>query len=345
MKTVLGLEWPVADTIDIVLIFVFILLVLLFFGLMMYYLNQKKKQAQEQQYFLYKTKQLGLTTAQTKMLNSIIVMISLRNLRRMLTESALFESAIKSFLEYLTRKGETGESLQPVCRDLAITHEKLYHPATYRKPLDSLLEIEKNTMLHFHDESGRCFIGKVTGDDGQNLAVRLIPGPGVPAPAAGAAVEAYLWRTGDADYTFRTTVTGADDSGVKLKLPESFSRGKEVRRPYVDAMIPCEISFQIQTRPRPKEEEEASPEEKTVTGMIYKLNENEIVARVSQEIDFKREYLINFQIADFNVKARSLVIADRTIHEEQVHYYAFKFVELSQVAQNILKNYVTERLA
>ena len=127
MKTVLGLEWPVADTIDIALIFVFILLVLLFFGLMMYYLNQKKKQAQEQQYFLYKTKQLGLTTAQTKMLNSIIVMISLRNLRRMLTESALFESAIKSFLEYLTRKGETGESLQPVCRDLAITHEKLYH--------------------------------------------------------------------------------------------------------------------------------------------------------------------------------------------------------------------------
>ena len=161
MKTVFDVVWPVASSFDVAFIFVLVLLLVLAFVLVMYYTNLKKKQAQEQQYFLYKTKQLGLTTAQTKMLNSIIVMISLRNLRRMLTESSLFESAIKSFLEYLTRQGETGESLQPVCRDVAITHEKLYHPATYRKPLDSLTEIEKNTMVYFHDERGRCFIGKV----------------------------------------------------------------------------------------------------------------------------------------------------------------------------------------
>ena len=79
--------------------------------------------------------------------------------------------------------------------------------------------------------------------------------------------------------------------------------------------------------------------------MIYKLNENEIVARVSQEIDFKRDYMVSFQVANFNVKARSAVIADRTIHEENIHYYAFKFIEVSPVAQNILKSYVTERLA
>ena len=226
MKTIFGVEWPVADTLEVTLVLLFLLVVGLFFFLMWYYLNLKKKQAQEQQYFLYKTKQLGLTAAQTKMLNSIIVMISLRDLRRMLTESSLFESSIESFFEYLDRKGETGESLLPVCRDIVITHEKIYHAATYRKPLDSIREIEKNTLLYFHDDQNRCFIGKVTGAEEQAISLRLLHSHKDNPLPAGSGVDVLIWRTGDAEYTFKTVVVEAAEWYGQTAITGNLFEGK-----------------------------------------------------------------------------------------------------------------------
>ena len=91
----------------------------------------------------------------------------------------------------------------------------------------------------------------------------------------------------------------------------------------------------VPSRRNQAEEEKAPPEEKPLT-KIYKLNENEIVARVSQKIDFKREY---HKFPDCRFQREG--IAGRPFTRNRST--AFKFVELSPVAQNLLKNYVTER--
>ena len=54
-------------------------------------------------------------------------------------------------------------------------------------------------MVYFHDRA----LHRERGRHGETLAA---PRPGlVASPAVGGTADAYLWRTGDADYT-RTTV-------------------------------------------------------------------------------------------------------------------------------------------
>jgi len=49
-------------------------------------------------------------------------------------------------------------------------------------------------------------------------------------------------------------------------------------------------------------------------------------------------------MSDFKMKITAIVIADRTIQEENVFYLTFRYTEISEAARSILKTYIQEHL-
>jgi len=44
------------------------------------------------------------------------------------------------------------------------------------------------------------------------------------------------------------------------------------------------------------------------------------------------------------MRITAIIIAERTIHEENVYYNTFRFIEISDAAKAILKKYISEHL-
>lgn len=122
-------------------------------------------------------------------------------------------------------------------------------------------------------------------------------------------------------------------------MPDTVVRGKEVRHPYIEVMLPCRLIPVKDGLPIAEQEKH-----KDVYGNIFKINENETVIRLNQSIDYKLNYIINFEISDFKMGITSKVIADKTIHEENTHYYTLKFMDISEAGARILKQFIVDHL-
>jgi hypothetical protein len=333
-------SWPALDvTALIVVIILFLLLAALLIALKYFYW-QRDKLRKAYQLFLFKTKQLGLTNYQFKVLNGIVEMISLKDPNRILSERELFERSIGRFLSYLKETRQDNETLVGICRDIVITHEKIYHPTTYRKPLETMKEIEPGTLIYFVTADRESFIAVLNAAGDADMDVTIFRKEGLPPGLLGKPVTVNLWRTGDADYSFSSGIISASGGSLSLKMPESFTRGKEVRHPYVDVMIPCSL----ETIGAAGSADEKPGDDEKLGGTVYKINENEAVVKLSRKIDYREDYVLSFVITDFNIRLTSKLMADKTISEQNAYFYTFKFIEATDIARKILNSYVVEHL-
>ena len=343
MKTVFGIEWPMAEYPELVVAFFIILLLIGFYILLRYnqYLQQKK--AQTDQLFLLKTKQMGLSNFQQKVLNGIVSTLRLGDPTRIFESSQLFESAIGNFLSYMQNKQEKEDALSSICRDIIMTYEKLYHPTSFRNPVEKVDDLENNLLLYVKTENGSVFIGKILGREEGAFRLQLFRSPKSAVKAeTGNPVTVFLWRAGDAEYSFKSKILSIGSTSVDLEAPTEFTRGKEVRRPYVDVIIPCTLS---EHTPAGEEEQKAAAKEPVESNaIIYKLHEDELVLRISSRLDYRKTYTVGFILSEFKIRIAAILISDRTLHEENVYYYSFRYVEISEAARNIIKKYISEHL-
>jgi c-di-GMP-binding flagellar brake protein YcgR len=269
-------------------------------------------------------------------LTNIIDILKLPNPNTILLHPDAFEKAVGKMLTFMKQRNEDEESFFNICKDLTITYEKLYHPARVRKPLESLTEIDINQLLYFVTEDGDIFFGKVAGIGNNALSIKLFRAKKeLQSLAETSRIKVYIWRVGDAEYTFNTESIQLSDNILTIKLPREFTRDQEFRHPYLDVIIPCKVT---RVRDNPVEEAE------TVQGTIYKINDYESVIRLAEKQDYNHHYTLEFTINDFNFSIISKIIANRTILEENIYYFTMKFEDISDAARNVLKNYIYEHL-
>jgi len=342
MDTIFGFRWRIADYSEILIALLVVVVAIAFFILLRYNQHLKNKKIQAEQLFLFKIKQLGLTNFQVKILDGIIHTLNLADAGLILEDPGLFESAIARFLAYLKSRGEKVDSLSSICRDLIITYEKLYNHSTFKTPLQSIQEMEAGRLLYITTSTNCTFIGKISTIEEGKLTLAIFRSArdiNIPEEAD---ADAFIWRTGDAEYSFKTRILSVTGNTVTILLPEEFSRGKEVRHPYIDTIIPCTIS------PAPSAQAEASKTGKSdgepLSAVIHKIHQDELIVRTSRKLDYRQSYIISFVMSDFKMRITAVVIADRTIQEENVLYLTFRYTEISEAARSILRTYIQDHL-
>jgi len=336
METVFGVKWPTATPIELTLLFVLFVVVGIIFLILKYIQHQKDRQLHDHNLFLFRTKRLGLSNFQIKVLNNIIDILRLTNPSDILRDPELFEEATGRFLSFLKNQEEEEKSFSAICRDLTITYEKLYHPVRFKKPLENLQDLEINQLLYFNTASGETFFCKIISVTRNGITVKLFrPRKELQPLARSQTVKIFIWRVGDAEYTFDTETEDLDGSLLVLKIPESFSRDKEFRHPYLDVIIPCSVTTLASGK---------TDEDKTENGTVFKVNDYEAVIRLSGKKDYMAQYTLNFAINEFKFEIGTKIISSKTIAEGNVFYYTMKFEDISEAARNVLKNYIYEHL-
>ncbi|HSV96216.1 MAG TPA: hypothetical protein VLM75_04695 [Spirochaetota bacterium] len=339
MDTIFGIRWRIADYTEILLAFIIILVILTFFGLLRYNQRLKNEKIQAEQLFLFKIKQLGLSNFQVKILDGLVHTLRLPDASMILENQGLFESAIGSFLAYLKSRGEKEDSLTSICRDLIITYEKLYNQSTFRTPLQMITEMEIGLLLFITTKSGTIFIGKITQIEPGQLTLATFRSTREINILEGTDADAFVWRAGDAEYSFKTRTLSIADKSVSILLPEEFNRGKEVRHPFIDTIIPCTIT-KIAAAQLDSIKNDTAP----LSAVIHKIHQDELIVRTSRKLDYRQSYTIDFILSDFKMRITAIVIADRTIQEENVFYLTFRYTEISEAARSLLKKYIQEHL-
>jgi len=334
--TVFGVKWRTANYLEILIIVLVIALVLFFFTLLRYYQRLKDEKINDYQLFLFKLKRSGLSNFQVRIINNIVEILRLSNPNALLDRPALFESAIGKFLEFLQEKGEQKDSLASIIKDMAITYEKLYHPANFKKQLTSIAEIENRQIIYLEDDNGNVFLGKIVSKSSEYIYVRLFRSARMIQALSGQGhVKVYIWRVGDAEYIFETETAGLENDTVNLRIPEEFIRDKEFRRPYLDVVIP---STMTRIPDDPLESEETMP------STLFKLNDKEAVIRTPEPLNYRNSYTLEFEIMDYKVKTVTRIIANKIIKENNIYYYTVKYEKMSDASRNVLKKYLYENL-
>ena len=347
MKTLFGIEvlfgptdsWPTPEPLEIIIGSIIITLLLSILFLVRYNAILKNRQSQAHQLFLFKARQLGLSNYQFKIINGLVNNSSIRDPNTIFTNPEIFENSIGIFLDYLKKRNEEAEALVNIGKDIIITYEKLFHHATYRKPINSIAEIDENSLICLINSNNEIIIGKTKANNDTGIFIQIFRKIAQIQHIVNKDLKAYLWRSGDAEYTFKTRIINYDNNLFQLELPIEFERGKEVRLPYIEVMLPCTIMSESGSNDTPEDSNS-----KTIAGNIFKINESEAVVRISQSLDYKTNYYLAFEIDSFNIKINTKLLAERTFLEQGIHYYTFKFLEISEVAENILKKYIKTHL-
>ncbi len=344
MKTIFGLEWPVATSLDIILTFLFFVLILFFFLLYRHYQVLKKRQALLEQNFILKVRQLGLTRSQSQALSDIMALVPEKNRNLLFTDPLLFESALSKRPGVITGEDEAADKQEARCKNISVMYEKLYHHAAYQNPLDTLGEIPAGTAVCITGVDIPPMFAKVAGKEGQSLRLEGF-GTADPALIAGKQASFYFFRAGDAEYRFESIISSVEGQVISTPVPETFTRGTDVRHPYVETDIPCLITVRPLRNPasaaEPAEQEE---EPETIGASIMRLNEHEVVVRFARPLAFNMHYTVEFEINDFKIRSEVRMMSGGSPYESGPHFLAFKFVDISAIAADILKKFVAERL-
>ncbi|HOO70611.1 MAG TPA: hypothetical protein PK926_02540 [Spirochaetota bacterium] len=334
--TVFGVKWIKASYPQIAVIAAFLLFIGAFLGLLKYYQYLKNKKIHDESLFLFKMKRLGLSNFQIKLINNMVRTLKLSNPNELLEQSALFEAATGKFLQFLKSKTENLDALASICKDITITYEKVYNPGRYKKPLESISQIENTQLLYFTTEDGTVYLGKILTKVPDSLTLKLFRSIKELHSLRGEQpITVYIWRIGDAEYVFNSKTISLDKNILTIVLPESFIRDQEFRHPYIETILPMSI---VKIEPDPVEEVE------NVTGTLFKINDYEAVIRTGTRLDYDTDYALSFEIMEFQFKIVTRIIANKTVEEGNIIYYTLKFTEMSDAARSVLKKYIYEHL-
>ncbi len=355
METVWGVKWPIPSGSDISILIIIIVLIILFFILLRYYFDVKARKSQEYQLYLFKTKRLGLSNYNIKILNGIVNSLSLKSHISILKDPSLFESSIHKFHAFLKTQNETLESQSSIYKEIVIIYEKLYHPISSRKQIEKIQDIDDNQLLSFTIDIGYVYIGRVTGID-NNMTIEVFEDPNdLQKLMEDMPVNIFFWRSGDAEYNFKSIINLIEKNIISITIPEEFERGKEVRTPDVDVNIQCSVIIAEEPAfPEQKEEKEPINDDSQLSvaeeidfeqkkGIIFRLNIDEATIRLTDHIDHDKNIFLEFEIKEFVIKTKCTILIERTVKDKNVYYYIFKFEELTEVARGILHKYILER--
>jgi len=300
--------------------------------------GSKSETAQGQQLLLFKAKQIGLSNYQFKILNGITDMLHLEKPSLIMDDYRLFERSIERFVSFASKMGEKDASLESICRDLIITYEKIYHPADIRKPLTSIRDLEINTLTTLCLENHRFLIAKLRDFTKDRMMLRLFAKINeIESIEPGMDMRIIFWRSGDAEYEFKSVVLARNQSEVELQIPSELTRGQTVPHPLVDIVIPCTL---IEKSSLTGNESSG----KKIQTDIFKINEYEALIRCGIKLEHSQNYSIEFTMSGFTVRSDVQILRERFIADRKIYYFNLKFVGISEAARTIISNFITEHL-
>lgn len=334
IDTIFGMRWRIPSTgesLFIVALIVFIVLIFVFIRLL---LVRKEGDEHETQYILFRAKQRGLTNYQYKILMGMIRILKLQNASEIFISPGIFEKSIGSFIHYIqTTKQEEPENLSRIMKDIVITYEKLYLNAEIRKPLGNIDLLENGHFVFFHTDTNRIYLGQIATQKDKYLILKMFRKDSqLGSLELKQKVHCYLWRSGDAEYTFDTLYAGAKEGYFYLLKPEKFQRGAEVRLPFVSILLPCTLV------------DENDIEKKVRQATVIRLAENEVVFQASQEFSGNGNWNIEFVLDDFMIHSHGSILSEKNISDKKILYITFKFNDISEAARSVIKRYIVEHL-
>jgi hypothetical protein len=364
IQTVLGITWHMATAGDIILLVVILMIPVSIVALIRIYQSIKNRKIQEENLFLFRLKRLGLSNFQIKIVNTIVQILKLSSPKHLLEKPGLFEKAIGRFLTFNRESGETEDTQCIICRDITTIYDKIYFNTHSKKPLRSIQDVDENQLIYFSPIQDKVFIGKIISRDDSHLFITIFGNPRDLADVPGGHSVAFrIFRVGDADYEFISTIEGLDKTVLKVKMPDELVMREETRHPYIDVIIPAQITReetipkdngaaekegagQVQAEGKVPEEEAVAAEDLNfeLPCTIYKINDYEAVLRVTQKLDYRYRHILEFKVMDFTIKIITRLMATKTVVEKDSFYYTVKFVEMSEGATNVLKKYIYEHL-
>jgi hypothetical protein len=338
VDTVFGIKWRDAiSSNEIYMIVLVFILVIIAYSLYKYNLKLNERLLHARLLFQFKIKQFGLTGLQRRIVNHIVETRKLKNPQDIFKNPVLFEECIGEILSYLKSGAEDGESLVSIFKNLIITYEKLYHHIIIRKPVEKISDIEDGVLLYFYLDKSVVYVGKLIEKSDSQMMLQLFRNiKQLPELEMDDIYEFFLWRSGDAEYIFKAKILSYSNDRIVINMPSEFTRGKEVRRPYIDVFIVCTLSPPGDLKPDNDEQTEPVP------GTVIKLNEHELVIRLGVKLDYLIQYVVNFKIDEFKVSTSVQLIADKTISEGNTHYYTCKMTEISEAAKTVLHKLIND---
>lgn len=329
-------KWPTPDTFEIAMVLGLVFTALIIFLIYKYFESKDQKRIHNYQHFLFMAKQKGLNNFQFKILKNMASYLRLAHPNELVKSSALFESTLTDFIEYLKKQTEDEENLRSIFRDLTIIYERLYISGTQRKPLESMNDIEEGEILYLTTESGGVYLGKTAGRGSNFLALKIFtPAKNFRNIENEVPVSLHILRINDAEYLIRTNTIGTDLDNLKVKMSDDFSREREFRHPYINVVIPAVVTVVSLN---------GTTEPELIEGTILKLNEFECVLRIPSPLEYNREYPVNFELSKYKFNVNSRIVSSKTVETENVYYLTFKFLDMSEPGKVILTRYVAESL-
>ena len=366
--TVLGITWHKASTGDLLLLAAILMVPVCITLLLKIAQRLKDRRIHDEQLFLFKLKRLGLSNFQIKIVNNLIEILGFSNPNQLLEDPGIFERAIGRFLTHARGSGQDEESQCLICRDITAIYDKLYFKLLFKKPLKGLPDVDEEQLIYFSAGGDKVFLGKIILQDEKEFKLKIFGNPGeLAAIPDGSTVVFQIFRLGDAEYEFNSRVRGHDGAVLSVDVPGDILRREEARHPYIDVIIPAQISRSESQAQDMIEKEDGKeipvagdagnaglPEEEgmvaeeirqeMISCTIYKINDYEAVLRLQEKLDFNFRYILEFITMDFHFKIIVKIIATKTVEEGSALYYTVKFDEMPGTAAAVLKKYVYEHL-
>lgn len=334
---VFGIKWPTPGTFGIIAVLTLLFCSLAFYLVYKYFEAKEQTRIHNYQLFLFQAKRKGLNNFQFKILKNMSSYLKLSNPKDLITNSALFESTLTDFIEYLTRQTEGEENLIGIFRDLTTIYERLYIAGSHRKTLESMSDIEEGEIVYFTTENCDVYLGKVAGRGSDFIVLKLFtPEKNLKNFENETPVFLYSLRINDAEYLIKTVTAGIDVNTLRIRLTDDFTREREFRHPYINVVIPAIVAV-----PPPNATDEPGP---PIECTILKLNEYECVIRIPSPLEYSRVYPITFEISKYKFSVNSRVISSKTVETENVYYLTFKFIDMTDPGKVILTKYIAESL-
>lgn len=344
ITTVFGVKWSVPAVSDIIIaLSIFTIILIITVLVLRYYYKLKKKRAHIYQLFLFRSKHLGLSNYQIKILKTIAASIRINDPSKLLQNPKLFESGIANFIQFLNNQEEIEESLSSIYKDIVIIYEKLYHSVPFRRPLNTIMDIEENQLFFFSSENSNIFLGKLINKKNSILSIKLFSNnKDLTVLYKHLQIDVYLWRNGDAEYSFKSYITDIYKGIVDINIPEYFVKGKEVRHSDVDVILECSIIEASESVEVEGVDNEVNDEKEDIDSIILKLNIDEAVVRSTKALNYHKDYYLNFILNSFRITVLSRILTKRKVQGDTIIYYTLRFIEMSDAAGEVLTKYMLE---
>ncbi len=276
-----------------------------------------------------------LTASQIKLIEEILNILKLENPEILFRDTFYFEQAIDRYLKSKYESGDIGESIDLLCRSIVETYEKIYHYSQLTTQLSSLTDLEINRLVFIISQDNRFFIGKIISST-RCFKVNIIGGTNhLDSLYPYSEISCYIWRAGDAHYNFKSSIEIIDGRQLEITIPETFKRFEDEHHPLIDVNLECSIF--VQEKQPPENQIESS---KRITGVIFKLNESELLLRSNEKLEFYKKYTVSFQLNEYNLVVDANIIRDRVLKDTLVHYYNFKTMKMSPETKNIIRKHI-----